>query len=201
MNLQVHYDSYRANVLADALPSYQEYCASRATKDPEKYPTIQSFLIYTTNNIRGAVSSGNIDLYKKSLNNHRVTLLTVFERMVQEYLSQFGEMEHEQRNVVILDMIERSGWKWFRFCPTNWIIMFDKMMWVPRYNRDLVYTVPAFDANEMQEILKAKPTKESVDSILKIKTDGVCKIINNQVIDIKKINEGEVRDWTQELFV
>lgn len=186
--MQAHYDSYRSSVQADALEGWVDFA-----KTCEAHDYLKSYV----ERIKEAIAAGDRAQYVRYLSNHQDCLLKVFTEMVKRDIA-----ARSTSRVPVLDMIYQRGWKWFKFYPDN-ISMgksgFGDLTWIPRYVPGGTQTGFIFDANELEVLFKANPSKEKMAEIAKFKEEPLKLIaIEEGKFHWHPIRNSEekVTDWT-----
>jgi len=224
MDLNKHFQTYRASLGKDALDGCQQFAKNAPTAQPESYPTVHDYLNLALNNVRTAVDANNVDEYKIWISRHRSGMVALFEKMVDGAVRSI-----EGTPVLILyTLIHDKGWNWFKFCPASLTVSMTlhkevpervDVHWIPRYvtkfeqhwaNKPGV----AFDADELSQFWSLKgsdnPARVTHPAIeFKLKTPGQ-KLVRVDVNEkggagyykpISKVNSDDtVVDWSLPLF-
>jgi hypothetical protein len=197
MNLSAHYASYRAAVSNDALESFADYSAEM--KGPGQWRTMAGLLRDSVKNISTAVSEGNEEKYCACLRYHQQNVQRLFEAMVMDCMvaDQYAS----------LSKILTKGWNWFKFSPL--VVHCTNQTWIPRFSpifeKEWANGKPCFCADELALISKEEPSPQIINAMLEAKKKEphiVTKMHHGGLssFPLAKINAGEVREWTQELF-
>lgn len=200
MDTNKHYEAYRASVGRDLFEEFERFCAETPTKNPTKWPTVESFLKYAVTNIR---SAKDVPSYKKALMIHKETIIQILEKMVETVASR----EPQKRETTILTLAMEHGFNWFKFSKI--VVTFNKLKIIPRYTPKFIsdiYDRPLFDADEYELILSTK-SKSEASRALELKQKKGCIKIHTwdehgfgwQPI-YQMNDETHVRDWTLPLF-
>jgi hypothetical protein len=186
MNLQLHYESYRASASKDLLDGVPEFSK---TVPVNGYGNAFTFFSAATANIKKAIAAKDKATYVDWLLGHQ----KAFIGMLEKYVAATG--------LEGLDLIEKKGWRWFRFTNKRLFIHGDKpMIWIPRYlPSDHACLDVLIDAEEMESVF-AKKDPNLAKELYARKATHMCKILPDDVgYDLDTINTGEVRDWTMRL--
>lgn len=159
MDLNKHFQTYRASLGKDALEGCVEYTKSVPTAQPEIYPTVYDYLHVALNNVRESVFKNNESEYRLWIGRHQTGMVAIFERMVRAALPE-TLTKH-----AILDLIRDKGWNWFKFNPASVTIDLNlgktapemvTLCWVPRYSKKFsehwnTSSAVPFDADELEQ--------------------------------------------------
>jgi hypothetical protein len=201
MDIVKHYEAYRASVSNDLFEEFESFCAETPTKNPARWPTVESFLKYAVSNIR---SSKDMLSYKKALMIHKETVIQILEKMVEIVVSREPSYKRE---ITVLNLAVEHGFNWFKFSRVT--VTFNNLKIIPRYEArfmsDAQYR-PLFDADEYELILATKSKSEANRALALKKKEGCIKIHTWDehgfgFSPIQQVNnETAVRDWTLPLF-
>jgi hypothetical protein len=200
MDIAKHYEAYRLSVGQDLFEEFGRFCAETPTKNPAKWPTVESFLKYAVSNIKSAKDEL---LYKRALMVHKETVIQILEKMVETVASR----EPQKREETILTLAMEHGFNWFKFSRV--IVTFSNFRLIPRYNYKFMSEPmdrPLFDADEYELILATKSKSEANRALALKKKEGCIKIHTwdehgfgwNPVYNMN--DETHVRDWVLPLF-
>ena len=202
MSLVQHYESYKASVSRDALPAFADYAKSRATADPELWPTVYDFLTHAVSMIKKAAVANDVQTYGDWLTSHQGAMIQLFEHMVNDEVKKYQTPDE-----AALALLEK-GWNWFKFSRIT--VNFTSHVWIPRYSKQLMSaiegTLPCYTADEMRVILAAKPAPVIMSAIAEQKKQTRCVITeitpNGQIgcFSVKYANSPFVREWTLQLL-
>lgn len=112
MDLAKHFLSYKKSLLNDKPEKCtREFLFSYPTSDQSKFKTIGEYIESLGRDLALAAESQNPEGYLRVLARHQYTYIKVFETVVQE------DLDLSSIDVpTILDLIEKLGWKYFKFC-------------------------------------------------------------------------------------
>jgi hypothetical protein len=112
MDLTNHFLSYKKSLLNDKPKECtRDFLFSYPTADKSKFKNIGEYIEYLGKDLALAAESANPDGYFRVLARHQYTYIKVFETIVQ------GELDLSVIDVsTILALIEKLGWKYFKFC-------------------------------------------------------------------------------------
>ena len=203
MNLNEHYQSYRAQVQRDALAGYAEYAAKTPTADVSKFPTVLDYLKHINNLINGAIQSDILDMYLELLGQHRDVIYELFRIMFNEEVE---SVRKSFRELAVMDLALKYGWRCIKF--TDVVLTFDNFIVVPRYApkfKEQIYgTLPCFNADEMALIMEGTPPNPDViETVLSEKKKGAIYVTSAKPLYVTKFkyrNNMVVNDWTGKLY-
>ena len=224
MDLEKHFTTYRASLGKDALEGCIEYAKETPTAQTDLYPTVYDYLNLALNNVKTAMVSKNERDYTLWLSRHQAGMTAIFEKMVQRLLP---EDRQDITVVHVYDLINKHGWKWFKFCPVSLTMTMElqkkepekvALHWVPRYTKQYDGDwkgrpgVP-FDADELAQFWTLERTPETTRKVthpaiefkrrlpgqkfLKVDIEAGCSCYK----PIGEVNsDNTVVDWSLPLF-
>lgn len=201
MDLMKHYVAYRNAVSSDALEGFIEKAKATPTSNPGQ--SVHDYLTTLVKAIQTCIENGNEVGYRKNIELHQKTVISLFRRMVDGLIANVPD--ETQKKVTLLD----EGYNWIMF--SNMIIEFDTFRWIPRYSLDFKQHLhgdkPVLSTREMRlvssihgEVGKAIIERKSKEKALLVFTG----LTHNNCVEMFHSNHinsgGVIRDWTMQLF-
>ncbi|NDC22607.1 MAG: hypothetical protein EB120_13990 [Proteobacteria bacterium] len=202
MNLHDHFESYRDSVSRDSLNGFVDFA--------KKLPPFDGYLRHLVGAIQKAVLDKDIKAYRENVLLHQEAAIDLFEMMVRQDLGlPHPEASKEEAQSVLkntLGDILAKGWNWFKFSPL--VVHMTNHTWIPRYSDKYEKewrTMPCLNSDELRVVLETKPAPQIINSVFETKKQRphiITNIDHGKInsVEMNKINDGVVRDWTMELF-
>jgi len=209
MDIQKHFNGYRALLRADAFRNYTDIAQSVST-DGNPFPTLYDVIISCKKDIDASIKANDLATYKRVLPKHQQSFIQLFETIVERELQGRGKTES-----VFMDLIAENL-NWFKFSKGS--ITFGKpngkkFYYVPRLTaltpESKHWGAVCFDADEIKLInAVTKMSKKRGDKLMVEKYDGnnllkLMEIRTRKFLfrDVHRLNvEDRVSDWTGSLF-
>jgi len=204
MNLQAHFESYRASARTNVLEGFLNFAKACPTAEPTTWPTVDDYLRETLLNINNAITDNDESEYKRWLGYHQKCLVSVFEKMVEEEIQKHDD---EDREVVVLNLTKDKGWNWYKFSKV--LVEFDNHKWIPRYAGKFLEELndkACFDADELNLVLSLEVTPAKLQEALDLKAERPVKVTDwddetYNYVSLGDVNAGDVvHDWSMRLF-
>jgi hypothetical protein len=189
MDLKEHYESYRASVRKDIPDGAQEYAKIIRLADGQLLSDwLRKEVIILSDCINIRDTAG----YRSHLVAHQEAMIGLLERYTST-LKFTG-----------LDLIEKHGWRAFRFSKVSILLHGDKpQVWIPRYPTAIQEV--CFDAIEMGFLMGKKSPLVAEEAYgLKVGWPGqrFIPVGDDRVwTDQADVNTTAVDDWTYRLFL
>lgn len=178
-----YYDSYRASVIADALPGFTDFAKNTPTKSSQ-FETFSDYLTFVTNSIATAINKDHKQDALRWIKEHQFAVKSMFEKMVEGYNNPF-----------------EYGWKSYKFSRT--VVEFDKFILVPTVQEhDLKETRPVIYGSEIEMLIGDTHSEIIASKILETKQQGPCfmklHLADRRLkrYNLADMNKEIVVDWT-----